>query len=130
MKIKSQSSIEFILLACLSFFFLVIFLSIIQDNLELKEARYKDILIEETALAVQNEIALAQESSDGYTREFEVPQKIESTNYTIIIESNRVYVSTLDKKHSIALPIPSIQGNVIKGTNLIQKKQGKIYLNS
>jgi len=129
MKIKSQSSIEFLILVGVIFFFFLGFLIAIQTSINDKVKEKNNLLLKNTAYKIQDEINFASESSDGYEREFKIPDKIGSKDYDIDIIANMVYLKTIDNKNSIALPIPVITGNIIKGDNLIKKINNTIYLN-
>lgn len=126
---KSQTSIEFmILLAFVLFFFVLFFLAIQEINADKIKER-KNLRIKEIALSVQDEINLALETSDGYYREFEIPEKIEEQEYDINIVEDMVYIKTQDAKYAIALPVAEVAGQIVKGQNYIRKENGIVYLN-
>jgi len=126
---KAQSAIEFVILIAFILFFFIIFLSIIYENTYEKNKDRKNLLIREIALGVQGEINLALESSDGYSRNFAVPEKADNEEYTINITEGMVYVKTYDGKHAIALPVANVTGNIQKGSNTIKKENNEIKLN-
>ena len=127
---KAQSAIEFVILVGAMLFFFLAFLFAIQGNIADKVKENKNLVTKEIALTVQNEINLASESSDGYYREFEIPNNILGTDYDITVTEGLVYVRTIDGKHAIALPVPEVIGDVSQGTNVIRKEEGAVYLNS
>lgn len=126
---KSQTSIEFIILLGFAFFFFIVFFAVIQGNMSDKVRENQNQAMKEAALSVRDEINLAHESSNGYQREFQVPQDLAGKDYNINITENMVYLRTLDGKNSIALPVAQLIGNVQKSSNIIRKQNNTIYLN-
>ncbi|MEM0465878.1 MAG: hypothetical protein QXW97_04240 [Candidatus Pacearchaeota archaeon] len=126
---KSQSALEFIsIIVALVFLFALLFVSI-NEKLSDKIKENNNIEIKEIAYNVQDEINLAFKSSDGYVRHFKIPNDINGKNFSISITANMIYVKSYDEKSAIAVPIPKISGNVVKGDNLIKKYNGTVYLN-
>jgi hypothetical protein len=103
--------------------FTVIFSELYQDNLSDKQ----NLLIEDFAYSVQNEFVIAIQTKPGYTRQFEVPTKLEGFSYDVSINSNMLVFEYGDNIFS--LPIPKVQGNIVKGTNTIKNKNNTICLN-
>ena len=126
---KSQVGIEFIILVGFVLFFFVVFLAIIEGNISDKTKEQKSAFVRDIALSVQNEIRLASQSSDGYYREFKIPEKIGNEDYQINITGNVVYIRTNDEKYAMTFQIENVTGEVIRGVNIIQKKDGKVKLN-
>ena len=126
---KAQGSIEFVVLVGAVLFFFIAFLTIMQNNNLQKEDQEKNVLIKQIAYNIQEEISLASESSDGYRREFFLPEKIINLNYNASITEGQIYLITEDKRFSIALPVVNVTGNLTIGKNIITKKNGIIYLN-
>ena len=129
MKNSAQTAIEFIVTVGLALSVFTIFFLAIQENNSDKMQDNKNLLVKLTAQTVQEEINLASGSSDGYSRNFELPEKISNWDYDVVITGNLVYVRTWDGKSAIALPIINVSGNVLKGENTIQKQNGQVYLN-
>jgi len=127
---KAQSAIEFIILVGAVFFFFIIFLLAVQLNIADKAKENRGLAIQEIALAVQDEINLAVDSSDGYNRVFEIPEKVINLDYEINITAGTVFARTLDGKHAISFPVAEVTGDTLKGTNVIRKEDGVVYLNS
>jgi hypothetical protein len=126
---RAQTAIEFVALVAFILFFFVIFFLTIQENLSDRLREKRTLAIRELALNVQNELNLALQTSDGYYREFKIPDKISNLDYEINITQGTVYIITKDKKNAIALPVANVTGDVIKGTNIIKKENGEIKLN-
>ncbi len=127
---NAQTAIEFVIMIGFVLFFFIAILLVVQEGMSDKIKEKRNLAAKEIALIVQDEINLALESSDGYYREFEIPNKVGSQNYDIQIIEDMVYVNTTDNEYAIALPVPKITGNVQKGTNSIQKEKGEIKLNA
>jgi hypothetical protein len=106
MKNKSQSSIEFIIMIGVVIFFFVTMFLVINYNMSDKYRQRNELHVKNVASAIQDEILLASKATDGYKREFSIPNKILGKTYEAQITGNIVYVQS--GKSSIALPIPEI----------------------
>jgi len=128
MKTKAQSGMEFMIIsATVLLFFTLIFLSI-QRNVSEKQKEQEIIVVENLALSVQEEISIALSASEGYSREFIVPEKIFGKDYEIqIVDNSTIYVKS--PISAIALSTGKINGDILKGINIIKKENGKVYLN-
>jgi hypothetical protein len=126
---KAQSSIEFIVLIGFVLFFFVIFMLIIEENMSLKRYQSQSSKIKELAVDVQDELNLALGASDGYQRNFFIPDQVAGLDYQINITEEMVYIRTDNGKHAIALPVANATGDVRKGMNQIKKENGEIKLN-
>jgi len=129
-KIKAQFAIEFILLLVFMFIvFLGITTVITSKVLDSKEAA-NQLLVEDLATLAKNEIDLAMSASNGYTRTFTLPVKLEGNAYGITILGNRELVVTyLDKEHILFLQ-ENIIGDLNPGANTIRKEAGIVYVNN
>lgn len=126
---NAQSAIEFVILVGFILFAFTAFFLTIQGNISDELRERKNLAIKEVALSVQGEINLALEASEGYYREFKIPERIVNQDYEINITDERVYVRTKDGKNAISLPVFNVTGDVQKGTNSIKKESGEIKLN-
>ena len=126
---RAQVAIEFLITVGAVILFTSIFLLAIQNSHQDKTYHYQNIQLEEIALSVQNEINLALESTEGYSRQFKIPEKAGSLEYEITIDSGVIYIKTTNGKHALIVPVPEIIGNVNKTWNSIKKINGNIYLN-
>jgi uncharacterized protein (UPF0333 family) len=127
---KGQGALEFLILIGIVIFFFTLFFVLISQSMGDNQKEKRNLAIEEIAISVQDEINLASKSSDGYSREFKIPNDIDGKNYNITIVDDLVYVKTSDNKEAISLPIMNINGQIEKGNNLIKKQNGSVYLNS
>lgn len=126
---KGQTAIEFMIIFGAIFFFFISFMLVIQNNLADKTREAIDLSLNEIAFSVQDEIALAHSSSDGYYREFALPEKVLGKDYSINLTLRSVYLITEDERHSVALPVLNVTGFVQKGNNTIRKEDNEVYLN-
>jgi len=127
---RGQSTIEFFILVMVVLFFFLGFLFAIQTNIADKMREGKELAVREIALSVQDEVALASASSDGYLRHFILPNNVKGADYLINITDGLVYVRTSDGKYALALPAFNVTGQPSKGDNDIRKNDGRVYLNS
>jgi len=129
MYIKSQSAMEFIMLA--SFMLLVIlgFFAVTSSRLlEAKEEGNRKIA-EDIADFAYKEIETAKSVNNGYTRTFEMPQAVNGINYSIsIIDSRELAVDYLGNEHIKFLPL-NVTGSLVRGSNKISKSDGVVRLN-
>lgn len=127
---KGQSSIEFIILVSFVMLSFIVFSAFIYQNYAEKNQDKKNILVNNVIYEIEEEIRLAESSSDGYTREFSIPNKIENSEYNVSIIEDMLYIKTSDNKFSSALRISLINGQVKIGTNIISKQGGLVYINN
>jgi hypothetical protein len=124
---QSQSGMEFLIIAGAVMFFFTIFFVAVQTSTSEREKEKEVLLSNNLALSVQDEISLAAESSDGYTRRFTVPEKMLGGDYEISLVEGRVYIKT--DTNAISLKIENITGEIKKGENIIKNEKGRVYLN-
>lgn len=125
--IKSQGSLEFLILIGAVAFFISIFFIVLSEKSAYQNKEKINDEVKNTAFLIQNEINLASMSSDGYTRIFKINSDINGEDYSANLTSGMVYIKT--SKNSIAVPVSSVNGYVIKGENIIKKINGSVYLN-
>lgn len=126
---KAQIAIEFIVIIGAVIFFISIFFLAIQENMKEEIDKRQNILVKEIALIVQDEINLALESTDGYSRNFKIPRRVGGLEYEINITSGVVFIKTEDDRYALALPVSEVTGNINISDNKIEKINGAIYLN-
>ena len=126
---KSQSAIEFIVLASFMLLVIVGFFAVASSKvLESKEESNRQISQDIAEFAYQ-EIEIAKSVNDGYTRIFVMPQTVNGVNYSIIIIDNReLVVNYLENEYVKFIP-SNVTGSIIKGNNKISKSSGIIYIN-
>ena len=126
---SAQSAIEFVMLVGVVLLFFAAFFLAIQESTAVRVREKQDLIVQDTAMAIQDEINLALESSNGYSRDFIVPEKIGSQDYSASLVDGMIYIRTADNKSTIALPVPGITGSIVKGKNTIKKLNDSIYIN-
>jgi len=126
---KAQATVELIIIMGFLIFFFIMFVGIIQEKMQEKSEEKKTIIIKDIVKTVQEEIDLAIKSTDGYKRQFKLPEKIIDNDYEISIFEGIVYAKTTNEKHAIAVNIKNVTGTISKGTNTIIKQNGIVYLN-
>jgi len=126
---RSQSAIELLILVGFLLFSFTIFFLVIQGNMSDKLRKRQDIAVKNIVLTVQDEINLAFQSSDGYSREFKIPENINGDKYEINIIDGMVYLRTYDGKYALALSVKNVTGDIQKNTNIIKKENWEIKLN-
>lgn len=124
---KAQGAIEFIVLFGSLLFFFIVFFTAIQANIERKNAEKEKVILQNIALNVKEEINLAAGSSEGYYREFKTPENILGKDYEITIVGNFIYTS-MDEL-GFAYKISEVNGSIQKGSNIVRKENGTVYLN-
>jgi hypothetical protein len=129
MEENGQSAIEFIILVGAALFFLAAFLLVVQLQLSDRSKAQKDVVLNEIAFQVQDELVLASEASDGYSRTFVLSETIIGLQYDIDIDGSVVYVRTQNGAHALTLPVVNVTGNVLKGVNLVRNVGGEVFLN-
>ena len=125
--IKGQGAMEFIILAGMLLLMFIIISGITLDR-TIHINRKRDIILgEDLVTKVQKEINLAARVLDGYSRNFTLPQKLGTKNYTILIAGQEAIVRT--DKGDFWRVIPNVTGDINKGVNRINKTNGTIYIN-
>lgn len=129
MKGKAQSAIEFIIIVGGMLFLFTVFTFYLQQRINDDMKEQRSVLLKDVALTVQDEIALAHESSEGYTRAFNLPNNIIQHDYTIILTDGYVYVYTNDGQNALSFPVQNVTGSIRTGFNVVRKNNGTVYLN-
>ena len=125
---KSQSALEFMLIAGAVLFFYVAILYALQVNTADQTRANRVSALKEVALAVQGEIEIANSASDGYKRVFFLPNTIlNGVDYNAQVAGDVIYVNTTSD--ALALSISNVTGQLVKGNNTIMKTNGSVYLN-
>ncbi|MEM0231372.1 MAG: hypothetical protein QXW00_01800 [Candidatus Woesearchaeota archaeon] len=129
MRIKKsgQLSLEFIIFISFAMLIMLSFLGMIYEREKMLRDHYEIKMIREIALKIQYEIDTAAVVSDGYSRNFTIPQNIYGRNYQALIIGN--YVLVLSDKYSELLSIIPVSGYIKTGVNNIQKQNGTICIN-
>jgi len=129
MEKKAQSAIEFLIVVVVALTIITGFLLAVQYNVRDENREKKDRLVLEIALNIQSELNFAQESSDGYHREFTIPLKVLGSEYEVLTGEGVVSVRTKNFEHGFTLSIPPTMGNILIGVNEIRRENGKVCAN-
>ena len=124
---KSQSAIEFIILASFMLFVIVGFFAITSSKiLDAKEEGNRKIA-EDVVSIVSNEVEIAKSVNSGYKRNFFLPLTINGADYTITLTDNReIAVDYLGYEY---VRFINATGSINKGNNKISNVDGNVYLN-
>jgi hypothetical protein len=124
-----QATAEFMIMFGAALFFFVVFMGIVQMNVSDKNQEKQKIVLQNVALDVRDEVGFASRSSDGYSREFYVPENILGAYYNITLIEDMVFV-VMDKQ-TFSYDIPEgVIGNVQKGLNVIKKEGEDVIVNA
>jgi hypothetical protein len=127
---KAQFAIEFIVLMSFMFLIFVGFVAIVTTKITDAEDADRQEIVEEIATLLNNEIQVAKSTTDGYTRTFKLPGKIDGNVYSAEILSNReLVVNYVDKEHVSFLP-DKVCGDIFIPTNEISKENGIVCANA
>ena len=126
---RAQVAVEFTVFMGLAILMLVGFASLIAER-AISAAKDQDIERLRTVVqAVKSEILLASAVSDGYRRQFTLPDRLEGVkNYTITVQ-NRTIIGRFDDTE-VSVRAVTTEGDVVKGTNTIRKAGGVVCLNA
>jgi hypothetical protein len=125
---RGQSAIEFIIVLGVVLFFFVLFFGAIKISQGDKEKENRDMLFQNIALDVRDEINIASGASDGYYRDFTIPQNVLGTDYEINL-TDIGYVYLKSERYAVSYKAVRINGDIQKGVNIIRKENGQVYLN-
>jgi hypothetical protein len=126
-KLNAQAALEFILLSSILFFIFIVMFGIVSYNMSYANKKKTNMIGEDVVIKVQKEVNLAARVLDGYSREFYLPLKLGSKDYTISIQGNEVVASVDNDDYW--RKIPNVTGIIRIGYNTIRKENGIIYLN-
>ena len=128
-RLKSQSAIEFIVLASFMLLVIVGFFAVASSKaLDSREGANQKIA-QDIAEFAYREIETAKSVNDGYARTFAMPQAINGVNYSISIIDNRELIADYLGHEYIKFLPSNVTGNIIKGNNKISKSNGIIFVN-
>ncbi|MBI2647561.1 hypothetical protein HYW99_03720 [Candidatus Woesearchaeota archaeon] len=124
---KAQISAEFFMFIGLVFIIAIAFEIASIDQLKHLRLQKESDAIKDVALKLQMELLIAATVEDGYVRIFELPESVENVNYSIMTQNSSIIITSKNSFYIVAVPYSS--GNISKGTNLINKTGGVIYIN-
>ena len=132
---KAQTSMEFVILTGFMLLAFLVFYVVIQAKLVEANRNSIDNSAKQVETLVVNELKVAESVTDGYYREFELPQKVNGMDYTIKIISgvgntSEIVVQYNGKERVYYVPQTYVSNSsrVSKGMNNISKDNGLILL--
>ncbi len=124
---KGQVALEFLVLIGLAFLaFLGLIAILLYHTEQLRDVKESEMVVD-ISLMVQNEITTASNVKDGYVREFRLPTTLEGKEYIVTQEGNKLYFKTANYEADVT--VPDFEGEVVIGTNTINKTGGIVYIN-
>ncbi len=124
---KAQISAEFFVFLGLAFLIAISFELASLDQLNDFRIQKENEAVKDLGLKFQKELLIAATVEDGYVRTFQIPDKLDNVNYSLLTRNSTI---TVESKNSLfTVSIPKSVGNVIKGNNKINKTNGIIYIN-
>lgn len=123
---KAQLSLEYISLVMVGIIFALITLSafLIVMNETKSDKEYEQL--RQYGFQIQEELILASEVQEGYSREITIPEKVGQSDFNISNTDRRLILTYEDL--TIPYPIPSTNGTLVKGTNMIRKVGGLVVI--
>ena len=125
---KAQVSTEFFIFLGMSFLIAMAFIITSLDQLKDSRIQKEDAAVKDVALKLQKELLIAANVEDGYVRTFTIPDTLDRINFSLSTQNSTIVVQS--KNSYYLMTIPKSIGNVSKGTNIINKTGGMIYINS
>jgi len=126
-KKNSQISIEFMMMSGLALITAIIFVSVSLAQAKNLQQTKELLLLKDIALKIQKEVSIASYTEDGYSREFELPEKVVDRNYNISMVNGTLIVWT--NASSYFVRVFNITGQLKKEKNTITKTSGIVYVN-
>ena len=125
---KAQVSAEFFIFLGMSFLIAMAFIIASLDQLKDSGIQKEDAAVKDVALKLQKELIIAANVEDGYVRTFTIPDTLDRINFSLSTQNSTIVVES--KNSYYIMTIPQSIGNLSKGTNIINKTGGIIYINS
>lgn len=124
---KAQISAEFFIFLGLAFLVAIAFEIASLEQLNEFRLQKENEAVNDLALKLQKELLIAATVEDGYARVFEIPDNLDRIDYSLTTRNSTITVQSKNSLYIVA--IPKAVGNVSKGTNVINKTGGVIYIN-
>lgn len=127
---RGQTAVEFMILVGVVLFFFIGFLLFVGFSSSHQLYERQRLELAEIARTVQEEVAFASSTVDGYQRTFLLPPQIVNLDYNLTLVDTRLYVRTFNGRHALAVPIKNVTGTFMPGTNILRRTNGTVYANS
>jgi hypothetical protein len=126
---KAQTSMEFVILTSFMLVAFLIFYIVIEGKLVDANRSNTDDAAKQVETIVVNEISLAESVTDGYYRQFELPQNINGLNYTISIMQGAGNTPEIVTKYSGRERVYFVQQGYVNGFSSVGKGMNNITKN-
>jgi len=131
MKKNAQIAMEFLILTAMAFAIVMVFLVIISSisTNDTKNRSYYDMA--DLGISLQQEILLAIELEDGYTRKINLPATLNGIRYNATIgqASNKYgYLILSFEGREVYYTIPYVNGTIHLGDNLLVKTNNTLRM--
>lgn len=124
---KAQISTEFFVLLGIVFLIAIAFEIASLGQLNDFRLKKENDAVKDVALKIQKELLISAAVEDGYVRQFELPDNVDSISYSLTIQNSTITVESKNSYYFVS--IPKVIGNISKGANIINKTGGVIYIN-
>ena len=125
---KAQSTTEFFTLVGFGFLAAIIIVAIAANQIKELTDKKEYMLIKDLGSRLQKEVVIANYVEDGYKRNFTLPDELENSfDYFIITKNNSITINS--SKTAFSARTPSVIGGFKKGENVVERIDGKIYIN-
>ena len=132
---KSQSTVEFVLLATFMLFVFLAFFIMVQEKMGIRNQEQTDEYSQQVMNVVVNEIKLAESVSDNYYKEFVLPNNINGFEYSVSVvpgvgDSSEIVIRYPDNREKIYFLETYVNRNstIGVGLNNISKNNGIIKI--
>ena len=120
---------EFFTLVGLAFLMTILFVAASANQMKEFKDQKEFFLIKDLALKLQKEVSIANSVEDGYKISFTLPDRLESNvDYFIVIRNSTITVNSTKTVFSVQIP-STVGKNFTKGSNMVEKENGKVYIN-
>jgi len=123
--VKGQSATEFVVLIGVLLLFFLGMLALSFDRTKAINEEKQDRIAVDILTKMQKEIQLASSVSDGYSREFKLPEKIGNNNYVIDLQNNTIVLTVSGEVYS--RKVPGVTGMLGK-EGIVKREGGIVYV--
>lgn len=127
---RAQSSVEFLIITGFALIFFVAFLFSLTVSSSERLIERQRLTLQQAAQTVQEEVAFAHATVDGYERRFALPLNIVGLEYELDVVDNLLYVHTVEGEHALTVSLKNVTGMFVPGANTIRRTNGTVYANS
>jgi hypothetical protein len=118
--------LEFVLILSIAIVTGIVYLAIGNELIFRGSEEQRVIALNDIGYSVQDELITASYVEDGYTRIFSLPQRAGRFIYTV--SSDNTSLELTSGQATITYSLPSHQGDIVIGENVIKKDNGLVVL--